>query len=120
MTRTEAAQYMKKEWFAPGILIAVVTSLLSFGGQWAVKNYRLDELKGLIQQSNASTEKRFIKIDEQLDRMSADGRETIRLQERVASLERQLQDQNAQLRELDGKGQARWDNLSGRIARAGY
>lgn len=109
-----------KEWIVPGILISLVSALLSVGGSYAVNNYRIGEAENKIADNQAKTEKRIDKLQDQIERIGQGGIEMARLQEQNRALVQQINKIEDQMREIDGKTDARYDNLSTRLARQGF
>jgi predicted RNase H-like nuclease (RuvC/YqgF family) len=115
----------RREWVAPGILITLVTLGANFVSDWAVERYRgnaveisLDELKADLKRQNESTNRRIDGIDTRLQEMAKGASDTARLQEANRNLEARIAELDRDLREIEGRGQARYENLSTRLARA--
>lgn len=116
-----------KEWMVPGVIIALISSTLSVGGSYAVNNYRLDkaeetssDLKRLILDSQRTTNERFDRIWNRLDAMGQSSVDMARLQEQNRVLAQQMIDLRGELKEINGKNDARYDNISTRLARQGF
>lgn len=116
-----------KEWMVPGVVIAFVSGAVSFGGSWAVSQYRTDrneqsiaEVKTLIRDSVRDLNSRVDGMDKRLNEMSRGAVDTARLEEQNKALSRQIAELKDELRDVEGKSDARYDNLSTRLARQGY
>lgn len=117
----------KREWVAPGIVIALLSGAASVVGSLAVNEYRtneneesIDEVKALIKESAKSLNERVDAMDRRLDEMSKGATDTARLEEQNRALAQQLAELKSDFREQNGKNDARYDNLSTRLARQGF
>jgi hypothetical protein len=109
------------------VLIACVSGAASFGGSLAVYNYRtnqneasIGELKQVIRESVKQTNDRLDAMDRRLNEMSKGAVDTARLEEQNRALAAQIMELKNDLRETSGKNDARYDNLSTRLARQGF
>jgi septal ring factor EnvC (AmiA/AmiB activator) len=117
----------RREWIAPGILITVLTLGTNFVSDWAVERYRgdgvertLEELKVELKKQNDSTNRRIDGLDDRLREMAKGASDTARLQEANRTLESRIAEMRGDIKEIEGRGQARFENLSTRLARAGF
>lgn len=105
-----------RAWLAPGIVIALVSSILSITGSYTVNNYRLSQLENTANQTND----RIDKIWQRIDQMSQSGIDLARTQEQMRALSSQISEMKSEFREQSGRNDARYDNLSTRLARQGF
>lgn len=84
---------IRREWLAPGILIAVLTIITNVASTWAVDRYRTDgteralnALRSEVREQNTETKESIGNINHRLDQMQRDSTEMIRLQERNEQL----------------------------------
>lgn len=115
----------RREWIAPGIIIATLSIGTNFVSEWAVQRYRgnnveiaLDEIKADLKRQNENVNKRIDGLDTRLQDIVRGEKETARLQEANRNLEARIAELDRDLREVEGRGQARYENLSTRLARA--
>lgn len=118
---------VKREWIAPGILLSLLTIGVNFASAWAVDRYRSDKIEEAVKdlrseviRQNESTTKRMDQLDNRLQEMAKGANDTARLQAENRALDKRLDEFRADLKELEGRGQARYENLSTRLARAGF
>jgi chromosome segregation ATPase len=118
---------IRREWIAPGLLLTLMTIGVNVASSWAVDRYRGDraeetlrELRDELRQQNTSISKRIDQLDDRLSEMAKGATDTARLQEANRILEARLLETRADMKELEGRGQARYENLSTRLARAGF
>lgn len=118
---------IKREWIAPGILLSLLTVGVNFASAWAVDRYRSDkmeeaikDLRDEVKRQNESTSQKMDKLENKLQEMAKGANDTARLQESNRTLEARLGELRGDLKELEGRGQARYENLSTRLARAGF
>lgn len=117
----------KKEWLTPGIIIALASGIASYGASWGAQAQRaqqtadsVSELKQLIRESVKGINERVDGMDRRLNEMSKGAVDTARLEEQNRALAAQLAELKNDLRETTGKNDARYDNLSTRLARQGF
>lgn len=116
-------------WLTPGTITSLISTILIVGSFVGVTNYRADRqdkdwdefrtaIHAQISELKRTTDVRIDKIDQRLDKMSNENLDNVRLQTRFEALEEDLNRLTMDIRELNGKTQAQWDNLSSRIARS--
>lgn len=118
---------IKREWIAPGVLLSLLTIGTNFASAWAVGRYRDDkieeafkDLRDDMRRQNENTSKRMDQLDSRLQEMAKGANDTARLQEANRTLESRLSELRDDLKEIEGRGQARYENVSTRLARAGF
>lgn len=108
-----------KEWFSPGIVINLIGLLVAACTTIGVYMHRADVTDNNIAELKATTSSRFQKMEDRMDGMQRDGQETIRLEERVQTLQRELERQDRILQGISDISQARYDSINTRLARKG-